>query len=59
MLWVLDFQLKFEVKKKGHNWVKNTKALVEPFQKQILDASKLKEFADDNFKFDEKKQKVL
>ena len=59
MLWVLDFQSKFEVKKKRHNWVKNTKALVEPFQKQILDASKPKEFADDRFTFDEKKQKVI
>ena len=32
---------------------------IEPFPKrQILDASKLKEFADDNFKFDENGRKL-
>ena len=29
------------------------------FQRQILDSSKLKEFADDNFKFDENNRKSL
>ena len=34
--------------------------LTQPFPKrQISDSSKLREFADDNFKFDEKRQKVL
>ena len=38
--------------------MKTVSAIIYPFPKrQILDSSKLKEFADDNFKFDENGRK--
>ena len=40
--------------------VKSTFMAFKPCPKrQILDSSKLKEFADDNFKFDENRKKVI
>ena len=43
----------------GINWPVRP-CVVQPFPKrQILDSSKLKEFADDNFKFDENGRKFF
>ena len=41
------------------DFVVGVSTVLKPFPKrQILDSSKLKEFADDNFKFDENGRKV-